>query len=151
MPKDKRSFFERLTGSVSADEQPTSPHVHDGKTKKEDWLEGADEGQLTVDVFQTSEEVIIQSTIAGVKPEDLDISITQDMVVIKGTRRKDFEAKEDNYYYRELYWGKFTRSILISEEIDADKAEATIKNGMLTIRLPKIDKDRTHKVKIKNS
>ncbi|MEK7647303.1 MAG: Hsp20/alpha crystallin family protein [Patescibacteria group bacterium] len=151
MPKDKRSFFERLTGSVSAEEESTPSHDHAGKIKKEDWLEGTDEGQLTVDVFQTPDEIIIQSTIAGVKPEDLDISITQDMVTIKGTRRKDFEAKEDNYYYRELYWGKFARSILISEEIDADEAEATIKNGLLTIRLPKIDKDRTHKIKIKNS
>ncbi|MBI5045537.1 MAG: Hsp20/alpha crystallin family protein [Candidatus Niyogibacteria bacterium] len=151
MTKDKRSFFERLTGSVSADEGEISAQIHDGKTKKEDWLEGTDEGQLTVDVFQTPEEIIIQSTIAGVKPEDLDISITQDMVTIKGTRRKDFETKEDNYYYHELYWGKFARSILISEEIDADEAEATIKNGLLTIRLPKIDKDRTHKIKIKNS
>jgi len=157
MPKDKRSFFERLTGSTSVEEESVilSDKIKEVKEEREDekkdeWLQEADEGQLTVDVFQTPEEIIIQSTVAGVKPEDLDVSITQDMVTIRGTRRQDYEIKDDGYYYKELYWGKFSRSILVPEEIDDERAEAAIKNGLLTVRLPKVDRERTHKLKIKS-
>jgi len=159
MPKDKRSFFERLTGSVDIEdaEEEIGTKKHSSHSKeieknlqKDEWLNGNDEGQLTVDVMQTPDEIIIQSTVAGVKPDELDVTITQDMVTIKGSRKKSHEVSSDDYFMRELYWGKFSRSIVLPQEIDEDRAEATLKNGLLTIKLPKLDKNRVQKLKIKN-
>ena len=107
-----------------------------------------EEGQLTVDVYQTEDEIIIKSTIAGVTAADIDISITNDMVNIKGNRKSDEKVKTSDYYYQELYWGSFSRSIILPEEIDADNAKATMKNGILTLRLPKLAKSRIKKVRI---
>ncbi len=106
------------------------------------------EGQLTIDVFQTEDDVIIQSTIAGVSDKDLDISVTNDMVTIKGTRMPEQKVRPSDYYYQELYWGAFSRSIILPVDVDADNAKASMKNGILTIRLPKLDKVRTKKIKV---
>lgn len=107
------------------------------------------EGQLTVDVFQDDSNVVIQSTIAGVAPEDLDVSITNDMITIRGERRQSFDIEEEDYFYQECYWGTFSRSIILPVEIDADRAEAKIKNGILTIRIPKANAAMTRKLKVK--
>ena len=109
-----------------------------------------EEGQLTVDVYQTDDDIVIKSTIAGVTADDLDISITNDMVTIKGSRGSEEKIKQSDYYYQELYWGAFSRSIILPEEIDADNAKASMKNGVLTIKLPKLAKSRTKKIKITN-
>lgn len=107
-----------------------------------------DEGQLTVDVYQTDDDIVIKSTIAGVSADDIDISITKDLITIKGTRAPDEMIDPDEYYYSELYWGPFSRSVILPEDIDVDKASATMKNGILTLRLPKLAKSRMKKVKI---
>ena len=106
------------------------------------------EGQLTIDVFQTEDDVVIQSTIAGVSDKDLDISVTNDMVTIKGARLPEQKIRSSDYYYQELYWGAFSRSIILPVDVDADNAKASMKNGILTIRLPKLDKVRTKKIRI---
>jgi HSP20 family protein len=107
-----------------------------------------EEGQLTVDVYQTEDDIMIKSTIAGVTSDEIDISITNDMVTIKGTRKPDEKIRPGNYYYQELYWGPFSRSIILPEEIDSDNAKASMKNGILTIKLPKLARTRIKKVKI---
>lgn len=107
------------------------------------------EGQLTVDVFQDDQSIIIQSTIAGVSPEDLDVSITNDMVTIRGERKQQYESDAEDYFYQECYWGTFSRSIILPIEIDSDRAEAKIKNGILTIRIPKANTAVTRKLKVK--
>jgi len=107
------------------------------------------EGQLMVDVYQTSTEIVIKSTVAGVKPEDIDISIVNDMVTIKGKRWLDEEVKNGDYFYQECYWGSFSRSIILPIEVDPERVNANLKNGILTVRLPKIDKNRVKKVRIK--
>lgn len=99
-----------------------------------------EEGHLTVDVFQNDNNIVIQSTIAGTDPNDIDVSITKDMVTIKGTRNPTDKVKPEDYYHRELYWGSFSRSIILPVDIDPDNAKATIKNGVLTIRLPRLSK-----------
>jgi len=116
--------------------------------EKEDWLTES-EGQLTIDVYQTPNEIVIKSTIAGVKPEDIDISMTNDMITIKGNRKKDEEAKEEDYYYQECYWGPFSRSVILPIDVEVDSAQAGMKNGILTIKLPKIEKIKTKKISIK--
>ncbi|MEK7160409.1 MAG: Hsp20/alpha crystallin family protein [Patescibacteria group bacterium] len=113
----------------------------------ENWLPDS-EGQLTIDVYQTPAEIVIKSTIAGVSPEDLDITITNDMVTVKGKREKDEVITEGDYYYQECYWGAFSRSVILPVDVEAEKAEASMKNGILTIRLPKIEKIKTRKIKI---
>lgn len=115
-------------------------------TKKEPRQES--EGQLTIDVFQTEDDVVIQSTIAGVSDKDLDISVTNDMVTIKGARMPEQKIRPSDYYYQELYWGPFSRSIILPVDVDADSAKASMKNGILTIRLPKLDKVRTKKIRL---
>lgn len=107
------------------------------------------EGILTVDVLQTEDEVIVQSTIAGANQEDLDIELAKDMITIRGKRISDIKAKPSDYDYQELYWGPFSRTIILPVDIDVEGgAKASIKNGILTVRLPKLEKSRVKKLKI---
>ncbi len=124
-----------------------------GATDVAAWIdqETEQEGELTVDVYQTPEMIIIKSMIAGVRPEDLDISITRDMVTIRGRREEEKIARDDDYFARELYWGSFSRSISLPEEIDVDESEAIEKHGLLILKLPKLDKKRQSKLKVKTA
>lgn len=101
-------------------------------------IPSAEEGQLTVDVFQTEHEVVIQSTVAGATSEDIDISLAKDMVTIKGQRNNTETVPLSAYDHRELHWGSFSRSIILPVEVDVDQSRAIIKNGLLTIKLPKL-------------
>lgn len=107
------------------------------------------EGQLTIDVYQTPDAIVIESTIAGVEAEDLDIEITPELVNIRGERRRQEHVPEENYLYQECYWGRFSRSVILPQEIDPDKSSAELKNGILKIILPKINRAKTKKLKIK--
>ncbi len=108
----------------------------------------AEEGQLTIDVYQTDDDIVIQSTIAGVTSDDLDIAVTNDMVTIRGSRKPEDKVRAGDYYYQELYWGSFSRTVILPEDIDADHAKAKLNNGMLTLRLPKLAKTKIKKIKI---
>ena len=123
-----------------------NPEITLASTKKTPRQEN--EGQLTIDVFQTEDNVVIQSTIAGVSDKDLDISVTNDMVTIKGSRTPEQKIRSSDYYYQELYWGPFSRSVILPVDVDADNAKASMKNGILTIQLPKLDKIRTKKIRV---
>jgi len=112
------------------------------------WPAQEDEGQLTIDVYQTPSEIVIKSVVAGVDPKDLDISITNDMVTVRGKRERDEEVKDDNYFYRECFWGYFSRSVILPTEVDTSEAKASFKNGVLTIRLPKVEKLRTKRLSV---
>jgi HSP20 family protein len=117
------------------------------KKESKNWFEP--EGQLAVDVYQTNEEIVIQSAIAGVEPEDLDILIEKDMISIKGERKELAEKSGKNYFYQECYWGRFSKEIILPEEVDNSRVEAKMKNGILTIRLPKIEREKKRKIAIK--
>jgi len=106
------------------------------------------EGQLTVDVFETDKDIIIQSVVAGVDPEDIDISIEKDMVSIKGKRERRVAERVENFFYQECFWGRFTREVVLPSEVDKNKAEASMKNGVLTIRIPKINTTNSKKLNI---
>jgi len=107
------------------------------------------EGQLTIDVYQTENEIVIKSTIAGVKPEDLDVTINNDMVTVKGERKNEEVVEHGNYYYQECYWGGFSRSVLLPVDVIPEKADASLKNGILTIRLPKADPTKVKKILVR--
>jgi HSP20 family protein len=190
MLKEKKSFFERLAGSISVDDEDDQvdftpeqeveeedeaeevPIKHPTMRRQEtpvavtptrakprhltldEDMEEVDpdmeEGELSVDVYQTANEIIIEAMVAGVKPEDLHLSITRDMVTIKGRRDGNTQVTHDDYFYKELYWGTFTRTILLPHEVEIEEAEAVEKHGLLIIRLPKVDKARQTKLKVKS-
>lgn len=153
MAKEKKSFFERITGSVRVDEDRDILEEKRAKgvlRTESSWMEEEEkEGELTVDVYQTQETITIKAMIAGVRPEDLDISITRDMVTIKGKREEEKTVQDEDYFARELYWGSFSRTITLPSEIDVDEAEAVEKHGLLILKLPKLDKRRQSKLKVK--
>ncbi len=107
-----------------------------------DWLQNSDEGQLSVDVFRRGSTLVIRSAVAGIEPDDLAISIHDDLLTIRGTRRHHEELDEQDWFVRECYWGSFSRSVLLPEDVDENGIEATIKNGILEIRLPIRAQDR---------
>lgn len=162
----KPSFLERLTGSVDMDEYDEildDDHKFgdddeltqdaDAYEEESEWHSdgGGDpqEGELPVDMYQTGDAIVIRALVAGVSPDDLDIAITRDMVTIKGLREEYQESADDDYYHRELFWGSFSRTLLLPEEVLIDEAEAQEKHGLLEIRLPKVDKDRSTKLAVK--
>ena len=158
----KPSFFSRITGS--ADEEYEYPsengriqlqgnheerHAHIN-TKNEDWAQAAEPGgELAVDVYQTPDAIVIKALVAGVQPTTIDVSLTREMLTISGKREDEREVEEDSYFQRELFWGSFSRTILLPEEVDVDMAEASEKHGILMIRLPKINKKREMKLKVR--
>jgi len=109
------------------------------------------EGQLAIDVYQTPDEIIVESTIAGVKGDNIDVDVTSERVTIRGERGREEVVAEGDYYYQECFWGKFSRSVILPQEIDPDRATSSLKNGVLTIQLPKLHRDRARKVKVKES
>jgi HSP20 family protein len=161
----KKSFLERLTGSIRLKEddelneeetkEPTKKITLSGKDleklkdndKEEKWEE---EAQLTVDLYQTSSEIVVQTMIAGVLPDNLSITITRDMITIRGKREENRSISSENYFVQELYWGSFSRTISLPEEVDPEEAEAIEKHGLLIIKLPKVDKNRETKLKVKS-
>lgn len=117
--------------------------------KNQQWFEGPT-GQLAVDVFQNETELVIQSAIAGIRLENLEISMEKDVIAIKGTREKPVETKEADYFTKECYWGPFSREIITPVEVDPDRAEASMKNGILVIRIPKTLREKKRKIEVKN-
>lgn len=161
----KPSFLERLTGSVSSDEYdeildeehsfgeeggPSEQAYEDDSEWHGQSADEPQEGELPVDMYQTGDAIVIRALVAGVSPEDLDIAITRDMVTIKGVREEYQESTDEDYYHRELFWGSFSRNLLLPEEVLIDEAEAQEKHGLLEIRLPKVDKDRSARLKVKS-
>jgi HSP20 family molecular chaperone IbpA len=127
-------------------EENTDPINSQPAAATEDWF--GKEGELAIDVYQTLEDIVIQSAIAGVKAEDLDIQIENDVVTIKGFRANPNETDEKEYFHEECFWGPFARQVFLPEEINPKNVEASMQEGIFTLRLPKIQQEQTKKVKI---
>jgi len=152
----KQSFFEKITGTISLKgrssdfdeevivEQPKQESFGQWETDEQA------EGELAVDVYQTNDSIVIQAMVAGVSSDELSVSVTREMVTIKGKREAPKNISTENYFYQELYWGAFSRTILLPAEVETEEVEATEKHGLLTIKLPKIDKERKQTIKIKS-
>lgn len=155
-----KGFFSKLAGldedelQMIQDEQ-TQPKMRDLDVQyDENDLEETGEapqeiGELSVDVYQTPKEIVVKTMVAGVKPEDLDVQISRDMITIKGTREESRVVPEDDYFHRELYWGAFSRTILLPKEIEVEESEAEEKNGLLVVTMPLIDTKKHTKLKVK--
>lgn len=150
----KRSFFDRLTGSIRDEEEFEEEKNISVKTDKKNgngWMEEENEElELTVDVYQTPTDIILQTMVAGVKPEDLEITIARDMITIRGKREENRNIDDENYFVKELYWGKFSRSVLLPQEVEPEEVEATEKHGLLTIKIQKVDKEKRNSIKVKS-
>lgn len=150
------SFLEKLTGPIGVASKDQSEKKIMAESEKEklekinDWESSQAEGQLSIDVYQTPADIVIKSTIAGVRPENLDIAITNDMVTVRGRREIEEPVIKDDYFYQECYWGPFSRSIILPVDVQTDKSIATLKNGVLTIKLPKSERIKTKKIEIKH-
>jgi HSP20 family protein len=161
----KPSFLERITGSIKLDQSKDDSFDEQEQFADSDDAERVDlhqsagtaweeeseqDGELPIDMYQTRDTIVIRALVAGVSPDDLDISITRDMVTLKGQREEVQEAPDEDYYHRELFWGSFSRSIVLPEEIVIDEAEAREKHGLLEIILPKLDKGRSARLSVKS-
>ena len=165
----KPSFLERLTGGQADEYDRILDEDHQfGEddelavdeqeySEQDEWepelasTESPQDGELPVDMYQTEDDIVIRALVAGVAPSDLEISITRDMVTIRGIREEYQEAHDDAYYHRELFWGSFSRTILLPEEVAIDEAEAQEKHGLLEIKLPKLDKHRSTQLKVRSN
>ncbi|OGE88386.1 MAG: hypothetical protein A3J07_01155 [Candidatus Doudnabacteria bacterium RIFCSPLOWO2_02_FULL_49_13] len=151
----KEKLINKLMGSQTttedSDDEIATPEETEtaaaAPASQEDWLSEY-EGQLTIDMYQTKDNVIIKSTIAGVRPEDIDVTIANDMVTIRGERKRDFEASSEDYFYQECYWGSFSRSVVLPVDVDIEQVNADLKDGILTVILPKAAKAKAKKVKV---
>jgi HSP20 family protein len=156
-----KSFFSRLTGSHDEGDyfdDASQPVVFEGEgaerhatIKPRPGGTGEEpQGELAVDIYQTPDAIVVKALVAGVQPGSIDIALTREMLTISGQRQDEREVEEENYFQRELYWGSFSRTILLPEEVDVDIAEASEKHGILMIRLPKINKKRQTKLKVRS-
>ena len=121
------------TAPIEAEEIPVA-------VNKKDWFEEP-AGQLAIDVFQTERDLIIQTAIAGIKPENLEVTVERDIVAIRGIRQKPSEENGD-YFAKECYWGPFTREVILPVEIDPDRVKAMMQEGILTVKMPKILREK---------
>lgn len=170
MNDDTRKFFEKLAGVATNENEEFEPQLARVETpvrasskikevakekEKEKEIEDEDtlfdegEGQLAIDVYQTTSDIVVESAIAGVSSDDLDIEISPEAVTIKGKRGKISKNETRDYLFQECYWGRFSRSVILPQEINPDHASAALKNGILRIVLPKVNRQRTKKVKVK--
>jgi HSP20 family protein len=155
---DEQAFFtslDELKNSLD-DSQNDEKHVLDLSKKaslkspdEEQWFAEEYEGQLSVDVYQTKKDIIVKATIAGVQPDDLEIYIHNDLLTIRGKRMEEKEEKDADYFYKECYWGGFSRSIILPVEVVSDNVDASFKNGVLKIVMPKSQKSKLINVKVK--
>jgi len=127
--------------SAASDEMSLFPQLGDNGWMTEE------EGQLSVDVQETDSDIIIRSAIAGVNPEDLDISVHNDLLTIRGRRQAEEERHEGRWLVRECHWGSFSRSLILPSEVDVEGIAAELKNGVLTVKLPKVKRERKIQVK----
>lgn len=178
--KKKKTLIERLTGAIHLDEEDdfdfeeeksatsSRPAIHHNSYQDqyqtqytdpnqieanqfEEEETSNDIGELSVDVLNTPDAIVVKAMIAGVKPSDIDVDITRDTVTLKATRHDEHEIQDESFHIRELYWGTFARTISLPEEVDVDMAEAKEKHGLLVISLPKLDKNRKTKLQIKSN
>jgi HSP20 family protein len=151
MAKDKNLINKLMGNQTMVEDDETEDNEVEATQapagSSEDWLSEY-EGQLTIDMFQTKDNVIIKSTIAGVKPEDIDVTIANDMVTIRGERKRDFDASSEDYFYQECYWGSFSRSVVLPVDVDIENVGADLKDGILTVVLPKAAKARAKKIRV---
>lgn len=149
------SFFKRLARNLKTN--PSELESEDPFFDEEnELLETQDmppyeddiDGELAVDVYDDGDALYLKTMTAGVRKEDLEITLSRERITLRGSRYNDESPSDEHFILQELYWGTFARTIDLPEEIDIDHAEATEEYGLLTLRLPKVDKFRETHIKV---
>lgn len=112
----------------------------------------ANDSTFAVDVYETEQDVVLSMPTPGIKPEDIDISITGDTVTVRGESRQqtEDEDKKRNYYFKEIRYGSFARSVTLPAAVDANQAKADTEDGILTLTLPKAEAAKPKSIKVKS-
>ncbi len=148
--KEENDLVDEQTEIKANDNQTSNISQPQNAETTNEWLDDEDvEGQLSIDVYQDKDNIVVKSTIAGVKPEDIDISLQNDLLTVKGKRQADITIKQEDYFFQECYWGSFSRSIILPVEVKQDETKAELKNGILTIVLPKAKPIKAVSIKVK--
>lgn len=121
--------------------QPPAQDEQTPSTAQESLWSTLAEGELLIDMYERPDAIVIRSLVAGARPEDIEISLHNDMLTIRGKREEIEEIYENQFLYRECYWGGFSRTIILPSHVDANRIEAFFKNGIMMIILPKIQED----------
>ena len=129
--------------------KPEKILVSPPKKESTGWLKA--EGQLAVDVYQTSSEFCIQAPIAGIELEDLEVSVENEMLLIKGERKEPAKDSEKNYFYQECYWGPFSRQVILPDDVDISRIMASLNKGILIVKIPRVRKVKKKRVTIQTT
>jgi len=121
----------------------------DSLIRPEAWLVPSRWSDLAVDMYETKDDVVVKAALAGLKPEETEITITGNTLQIRGESKAENEVKDENYIRKERRYGSFSRTIALPEGLKSDKAEATFDNGMLTLRIPKSEETKPKTIKVK--
>jgi len=113
------------------------------------WIAPASAAGMALDVYETKEQVVIKAALPGVKPEETEVTITGDTLTIRGESKEEKEIEEENYIRKERHFGSFARSVTLPAGLEADKAEATFENGVLTLKIPKSEQVKPKSIKVK--
>jgi len=113
-----------------------------------EWNSEDTEGQLAIDVYQDDHSIFIVAPVAGVSGKDVDISITDEVITIRGERKPGHDSPIDKHFTQECYWGPFSRSYVLPIAVNSENSKATLKDGMLKIEVPKDAKVKTKVIKI---
>lgn len=148
-------FMDELEGDFLNEDREDKPAAssstqqQDDEDKPDDWLEEAQvPGQLAVDVYQTKEDIFIVAPVPGVSKADLDLSIVESTLTVRGSRKESKDIRTSDYFVQECYWGEFSRSIILPVQVKEEEAEAELKDGMLTVKVPKAEQDKVKKIDI---
>ncbi len=126
-----------------------SPHNSPSTPAADEWDEEESvPGQLAVDVYETKEKLVVKARTAGVNKHDLDVSISDNTLTIRGTLSAGNEEDVENYFLQECYWGEFSRSIALPVPVKEEEIEAVLKDGVLTISFGKVKQDTVKKIQI---
>lgn len=192
MAPRKRTFFEKITGTIPLDDehrdrgyddieydqysrsqkrridntwdisrekrhssslyQQDEDEIPNTEAHQDEWLEHVDtnEGELSLDMYQTADEIVIQAMVAGVRPDDVDITISRGMVIIKGHRDAPRGVEDYDYFHKELYWGAFSRTVMLPQEVEVEECEAIESHGLLILHLPKLNTAKESKLTVKS-
>jgi HSP20 family protein len=136
---------------LSEDEAPAdeAPVDDQQQPEPEEWDEEEQiAGQLAVDVYETKEKLVVKGRVAGVNKSDLDVSISDNTLSIRGTLSAGTEDGVENYFLQECYWGEFSRSIVLPVPVKEDEIEAVLKDGVLTVSFAKVKQDTVKKIEV---
>lgn len=148
LDKDVEDFYSLLAEAQEGATQEDFEAPAEMVAEEQSIFEDEYEGQLSMDVYQTSGEFVIRSAIAGVDPEDIDVSVSNDMVTIRGKRQDEEAPKDAEYLFSECYWGNFSRTVILPAEINTKKISAKMDKGILEVRLTKIKKEKSVTIKV---